>query len=139
MSGSVNKVILIGNMGDDVKLHYFDENSCIGRFPLATNENYTAKDSNERITQTEWHRVVVRNKLAELCEKYLNKGDMIYVEGKLKTRRWDDNGTMRYQTEIRAEAVKFLHLKNNSQMNGKQIEEDKVSNNNNASTNGYPF
>lgn len=108
MSGSVNKVILIGNLGDDVKMHHFDENNCIGRFPIATNESYTRRETNERVTQTEWHQIVTRNKLAELCEKYLSKGDSVYVEGKLRTRKWDDNGTMKYSTEIHASSVQFI-------------------------------
>ena len=114
MSGSLNKVMLIGNLGDDVKIHHFDDSNCIARFPLATNEYYTLKESNERVTQTEWHRVVSRNKLAELCEKYLSKGDSVYVEGKIKTRKWNDNGVDKYQTEIHADAIQFLTTKNSS-------------------------
>lgn len=112
MSGSLNKVMLIGNLGEDVKIHYFDNKSCIARFSLATNETYTVKESNERVTQTEWHRVVTRNKLAELCEKYLSKGDSVFVEGKIKTRKWNDNGIDRYQTEIHADTIQFLNTKN---------------------------
>lgn len=108
MSGSVNKVILIGNLGDDVKMHHFDSNSCIGKFPVATSETFTKKETGEKVTQTEWHQVVTRNKLAELCEKYLSKGASVYIEGKLKTRKWDDNGTMKYVTEINATTVQFL-------------------------------
>ena len=69
MSGSLNKVMLIGNLGDDVKLHHFDGGGCIGRFPIATNENYTNKTTGEKVSNTEWHNVVVRNKAAEICEK----------------------------------------------------------------------
>lgn len=111
MSGSLNKVILIGNLGDDVKMHHFDDQNCIGRFPIATNESYTLRETGERVTQTEWHRIVTRNKLAELCEKYLSKGDMVYVEGKIKTRKWNDNGVDRYQTEIQADSIQFLNTK----------------------------
>lgn len=111
MSGSLNKVILIGNLGDDVKMHHFDDQNCIGRFPIATNESYTLRETGERVTQTEWHRIVTRNKLAELCEKYLSKGDMVYVEGKIKTRKWNDNGADRYQTEIQADSIQFLNTK----------------------------
>ena len=77
MNGTVNKVILIGHLGDDVKMHYFDGGNCIARFPLATNEVYINKQTNEKITSTEWHNLVVRNKAAEICEKYLSKGDKI--------------------------------------------------------------
>ena len=79
MSGSLNKVMLIGNLGDEVKMHHFDGGGCIGRFPIATNENYTNKTTGEKVSNTEWHNVVVRNKAAEVCEKYLSKGDKIYV------------------------------------------------------------
>lgn len=114
MSGSVNKVILVGNVGDDVKLHYFDDKNCIGRFPLATNESYKNKDNGERIFNTEWHKIVVRNKQAEVCEKYLSKGDQVYIEGKIRNRKWNDNGTDKYQTEIHAESIQFLNKKSDS-------------------------
>ena len=91
MSGTVNKVILIGHLGDDVKIHYFEGGGCVGRFPLATNESYTNKSSGEKVTQTEWHNLIVRNKVAEIFEKYVKKGDKIYIEGRLKTRKWVDN------------------------------------------------
>ena len=70
MSGTLNKVMLIGHLGGEVTMHYFEGGGCIGRFPLATNETYTSKQTNERITNTEWHNIVVRNKGAEICEKY---------------------------------------------------------------------
>lgn len=111
MNGSLNKVMLIGNLGEDVKIHYFDNNHCIARFSMATNESYTIKETNQRVTQTEWHRVVTRNKLAELCEKYLSKGDAVYVEGKIRTRKWNDNGVDKYQTEIHADTIQFLSTK----------------------------
>jgi len=113
MSGSLNKVMLIGNLGDDVKLHHFDGGGCIGRFPIATNENYTNKATGEKVSNTEWHNVVVRNKAAEICEKYLSKGDKIYVEGKIKTRKWQsDDGIQRYSTEIHVNEFNFLSNKN---------------------------
>ncbi|GGH36305.1 single-stranded DNA-binding protein [Mangrovimonas yunxiaonensis] len=115
MSGTLNKVMLIGHLGDDVKMHYFDGGGCIGRFPLATNETYTNKQTNERVTNTEWHNIVVRNKAAEICEKYLSKGDRIYVEGRIKTRKWtDDSGNERYATEIQCTDFTFLTTKNES-------------------------
>jgi single-strand DNA-binding protein len=113
MSGSLNKVMLIGHLGDEVKIHYFDDKNCIGRFPLATNETYTNKQTNEKITNTEWHNIIVRNKAAEICEKYLNKGDRVYVEGRLKTRKWqDEKGNDRYSTEIICNDFTFLTNKN---------------------------
>ena len=118
MSGTLNKVMLIGHLGDEVKMHYFEGGGCIGRFPLATNETYTNKQTNERVTNTEWHNIVVRNKGAEICEKYLSKGDKVYIEGRLKTRKWqDDNGNERYSTEIQCNDFTFLSTKKESQNN----------------------
>jgi len=116
MSGTLNKVMLIGHLGDEVKLHYFEGGGCVGRFPLATNETYTNKQTNERITNTEWHNIVVRNKAAEICEKYLTKGDRVYIEGRLKTRKWqDEKGLDRYSTEIHCSDFTFLTTKGESQ------------------------
>ncbi|WP_026754180.1 single-stranded DNA-binding protein [Sediminibacter sp. Hel_I_10] len=116
MSGTLNKVMLIGHLGDEVKMHYFEGGNCIGRFPIATNETYTSKQTNERVTNTEWHNIVVRNKAAEICEKYLSKGDKVYIEGRLKTRKWqDDKGQERYSTEIQCTDFTFLTTKNDSQ------------------------
>ncbi|MFD1293172.1 single-stranded DNA-binding protein [Lutibacter holmesii] len=112
MAGTVNKVILIGHLGDEVKMHYFEGGNAIGRFPLATNETYTNKQTGEKVTTTEWHNLVVRNKLAEICEKYLSKGDKIYCEGRIKTRQWDgDDGSKRYTSEIQVTEMTFLTTK----------------------------
>ena len=92
MSGTINKVILIGHLGDEVKMNYFEGGNSIGRFPIATNESYTNKQTGEKVTTTEWHSIVVRNKLAEICEKYLSKGDKVYCEGRIKTRNWLQEG-----------------------------------------------
>jgi len=115
MSGTLNKVMLIGHLGDDVKMHYFEGGNCIGRFPLATNETYTNRQTGEKVSNTEWHNIVIRNKAAELCEKYLSKGDKIYVEGRLKTRQWqgEDNQT-KYTTEIHVNDFTFLSNKGES-------------------------
>lgn len=117
MNGTVNKVILIGHLGDEVKMHYFDASNCIGRFPLATNEVYINKSTGEKITSTEWHNVVVRNKAAELCEKYLTKGDKIYIEGRIKSRQWQtEDGTTKYTTEIQVTEFTFLTTKKESDL-----------------------
>ena len=109
MAGTINKVILIGHLGDEVKMHYFEGGNSIGRFPIATNETYTNKQTGEKVTTTEWHNIVVRNKLAEICEKYLSKGDKVYVEGRIKTRQWEgEDGTKRYTTEIHVADMTFL-------------------------------
>ncbi len=115
MNGTLNKVMLIGHTGDDVKMHYFEGGNSLGRFPLATNETYTNKTTNERVTNTEWHNIVVRNKAAEICEKYLKKGDLVYIEGRLKTRKWqDEKGVDRYSTEIHCTDFTFLSPKGES-------------------------
>jgi single-strand DNA-binding protein len=136
MSGTLNKVMLIGHLGDEVKMHYFEGGGCIGRFPLATNETYTSKQTNERVTNTDWHNIVVRNKAAEICEKYLSKGDKVYVEGRLKTRKWqDEGGNERYSTEIQCTDFTFLSTKKESEghahkveSNQKPVSEKQISN-----------
>jgi single-strand DNA-binding protein len=115
MSGTVNKVILIGHLGDEVKMHYFEGGGSIGRFPIATNETYTNKSTGERVTNTDWHNIVVRNKAAEICEKYLSKGDKVYVEGRLKNRQWQgEDGNTRYTTEVHVQEFTFLTTKKES-------------------------
>lgn len=112
MNSTLNKVMLIGHLGDDVKMHYFKTDSCIGKFPLATNETYINKETGEKITSTEWHNIVVRNKAAELCEKYLSKGDKVYIEGRIKSRQWQaEDGSVKYITEIQAIDFTFLTTK----------------------------
>ena len=112
MSGTLNKVMLIGHLGDEVKIHRFEDGGCVGRFPLATNETYMNKQTNERVSNTEWHNIVLRNKAAEICEKYLSKGDKVYIEGRIKTRKWqDDKGNDRYSTEINCTEFTFLSNK----------------------------
>ena len=114
MNGTLNKVMLIGHLGDDVKIHFFEGGGCVGRFPIATNEVYTNKNSGEKVNNTDWHNVVLRNKAAEICEKYLSKGDKIYVEGRLKTRKWQDqDNNDRYTTEINVDEFTFLSTKKN--------------------------
>ena len=115
MAGTLNKVMLIGHTGDEVKMHYFDGGGCIGRFPLATNEDYVNKSTGEKVSNTEWHNIVVRNKAAEICEKYLSKGDKVYIEGRIKTRKWqDDKGMDRYSSEIQCLEFTFLTPKDQS-------------------------
>ena len=130
MSGTLNKVMLIGHLGDVVKMHYFDDKNCVGRFSLATNEAYTNKQTNEKITNTEWHNIVVRNKAAEICEKYLKKGDKVYIEGRLKTRKWqDDKGNDRYSTEIQCVDFTFLTPKSENAVTASEMENKVPSDN----------
>jgi len=128
MSGTLNKIMLIGHLGDEVKMHHFEGGGCIGRFPLATNESYTNKSTGEKISSTEWHNIVVRNKAAELCQKYLSKGDKVYIEGKIKSRKWtDDSGKERYMTEINTDVFTFLNNKNeDKQLNSSENESNEV-------------
>ena len=131
MSGTLNKVMLIGHTGDEVKMHYFEGGGSIGRFPLATNETYTNRTTGERVSNTEWHNIVVRNKGAEICEKYLKKGDKVYIEGRIKTRKWqDDSGNDRYSTEIQCTDFTFLTPKNES--GGGAMPQENSGNNNSA-------
>ncbi|MBB1192179.1 single-stranded DNA-binding protein [Flavobacterium sp. SOK18b] len=118
MNGTLNKVMLIGYLGDAIKMHYFEGGNCIGRFQLATNEVYINKTTNEKITSTEWHNLVVRNKAAELCEKYLSKGDKIYVEGRIKSRQWQaEDGSTKQTMEIQVTEFTFLTTKKESENN----------------------
>ncbi len=109
MAGSLNKVMLIGNLGKDPEIKTFEGGGMLARFPIATSESYTSRKTNERVTQTEWHTIVLRRGLAEVAEKYLHKGDKIFIEGKIKTRSWDDqSGEKRYATEIHADNMTML-------------------------------
>jgi single-strand DNA-binding protein len=110
MSG-VNKVILIGNLGKDPEVRYLEGGTAVARFPLATSESYKNKDG-QRVDQTEWHNIVLWRGLAETAEKYLKKGSMVYIEGKLKTRSWEDKDkNKRYTTEIVADIMTMLGRK----------------------------
>jgi single-strand DNA-binding protein len=102
MAGSVNKVILVGNLGKDPEVRTTQDGSKIVNMTLATSESWTEKGSGERKERTEWHRVVIFNdRIAEVAEKYLKKGAKVYVEGQLQTRKWtDQQGVDRYATEV---------------------------------------
>ena len=108
MAGGVNKVILVGNLGADPDMRYTPSGTGVCELRLATNESWTDK-SGQRQERTEWHRIVVWGKRAEIVSKYLSKGRQVYVEGKLRTRSWEDKeGNKRYTTEIIANDVQFL-------------------------------
>lgn len=144
MAASVNKVILLGHLGDEVKMHYFEGGNAIGRFPIATNEEYTNRSTGEKISNTEWHNLVVRNKLAELCEKFLSKGDRVYVEGRIKTRQWqDDSGNKRYNTEIHVIDIVFLTTKKQINPtvspNSNSIKDQTAANNPKEADDDLPF
>ena len=107
--GSVNKVILVGNLGKDVELRYTPGGAAVATLSMATTEVWNDKSSGQRQEKTEWHRVVLWGKQAESLHEYLLKGRQIYIEGRLQTRQWDDrDGNKRYTTEIRADRVVLL-------------------------------
>ncbi len=106
--GSVNKVILIGHLGDNPELRYTPSGDPVANFRIATNRTWKDRDGNQQ-EKTEWHRIVVWRKLAEICSQYLKKGSHVYIEGRLETRTWEDQtGNKRYTTEILAEQMKML-------------------------------
>ena len=111
----VNKVILVGNLGKDPEVKYLDNGVAVANFSLATTENYKNKEG-EKVSQTEWHNIVLWRGLAEVAEKYLKKGASVYIEGKIKTRKWEDkDGNTRYNTEILADNMTMLGSKSTSE------------------------
>jgi single-strand DNA-binding protein len=105
---SVNKVILIGNLGRDPELRYTKSGQAVANFTLATSDSFTNREGT-REERTEWHRIVAWAKTAELCTKYLSKGRSVYIEGQLRTREWEDkDGHKRQTTEVHAQTVQFL-------------------------------
>ena len=108
----INKVILVGNLGKDPEVRYLEGGTAVANFPIATSENYTDRSSGEKKTITEWHNVVFWRGLAEVAEKYLKKGNQVYIEGKLRTRKWQDkDGHDRYTTEIVGDSMQMLGRK----------------------------
>jgi single-strand DNA-binding protein len=116
MAGSVNKVILIGNLGRDPEVRQTQTGGRIANITLATSENWTNKQSGQREEKTEWHRLVLFNQSAEIAEKYLKKGSKIFAEGKLQTRKWTDKDNQeRYTTEIVVDNFTMLDKKDGSE------------------------
>ena len=108
MAGSVNKVILIGNLGADPEVRTLESGQKVASLSVATNRSYNNRDG-QRVDETEWHRVEFWGRLAEICERYLRKGSTIYLEGRLRTRKWQDkSGQDRYTTEIVGENMTML-------------------------------
>jgi single-strand DNA-binding protein len=107
MSG-VNKVILVGRLGKDPEVRNLENGATVANFTMATSESYKDKTTNERKEITEWHNIVLWRGLADIAAKYLHKGDMIYVEGKLRTRSWEKEGVTRYTTEIVGDNMTML-------------------------------
>ena len=109
MARGVNKVILVGNLGQKPEIRYTQTNTAVATLSIATSESWKDKDSGEQREKTEWHRVVFFGKLAEIAEQYLDKGSQLYVEGKLQTRKWQDkDGNDKYTTEILGNEMNML-------------------------------
>ena len=110
-SKGLNKVMLIGRLGKDPDVKYAQSGLAIVNFTLATNEDWPDKSTGERKERTEWHNIVVFGKLGEICGKYLSKGKQVYIEGRIQTRSWEQEGTTRYKTEIVVNDMRMLDSK----------------------------
>lgn len=130
---SVNKVILVGRLGKDPEVRAFENGSKKANFTLATSEYYRDKEG-KKIEQTEWHNIYCWRKLAEFAEQWLTKGKQVYIEGRLRTRSWEDNGAKRYTTEIEATNITLL----GSKSDGGNDLVTKVNNNNNETPPSEP-
>ena len=118
MNGSVNKVILIGNLGKDPEVRRLENGSVVATFPLATSEIYNDKQTGDRKEITDWHDIVLWRGLAEIAEKYIRKGSKVYIEGKLKKRSWQDKeGNTRYATEVVGDDLTILSRNDQSERN----------------------
>ncbi len=114
MSG-VNKVILVGRLGKDPEVRNLDNGAVVANFSIATSESYKDRTTGEKKEITEWHNIVLWRGLAEIAQKYLHKGDMVYIEGKLRTRSWEKEGVTRYTTEVVADNMTMLSSRGSSQ------------------------
>lgn len=109
MARGINKVILIGNLGNDPEVKYLPSGGAVANFTVATSESWTDKATQQKKEETEWHKIVIYQRLAEIAGEYLRKGSKVYLEGKLKTRKWQDkDGVERYTTEIVANELQML-------------------------------
>ena len=146
MSRGVNKVILVGNLGQKPDMKYTQSNTAVANLSLATSESWKDKDSGDLKTKTEWHRVVYFGKLAEIAEQYLDKGSKVYIEGKLQTRKWQDQaGNDRYTTEVLGQELTMLDSRGDSSVssfennNSTMSEEDVNQDNGEFSEEDIPF
>ncbi len=114
----INKVILVGNVGKDPEVRYLEGGTAVANFSIATSENFKDRNTGEKKSTTEWHNVVLWRGLAEIAEKYVKKGMQVYIEGKLKTRQWQDKeGATRYSTEIVGDNLQMLGRKDDNAQN----------------------
>lgn len=121
MAGTVNKVILIGNLGKDPEVRTLENGVKMVRFPIATSETFTDRTTGERRSITDWHNIVIWRGLALVAEKYLKKGQKVYIEGKLKTRSWkDETGTIKYSTEVVADGMTMLSSRSDNEATSNQ-------------------
>jgi single-strand DNA-binding protein len=124
----VNKVILVGNLGKDPEVRHLEGGAAVANFSLATSESYKDKTSGERKTITEWHNIALWRGLAEVAEKYLKKGDSVYIEGKIRSRQWEDKeGKTRYTTEIVGDNMVMLGGRGGSGSGSQSSEKDVVT------------
>ncbi|MFD0966865.1 single-stranded DNA-binding protein [Seminibacterium arietis] len=115
----VNKVIIVGNLGNDPEIRTMQNGEAVANISVATSENWIDKNTNERREITEWHRIVFYRRQAEICGEYLHKGSKVYVEGRLRTRKWQDqNGQDRYITEIQGDVLQMLDSKSDRNQTG---------------------
>jgi single-strand DNA-binding protein len=131
MTRGLNKVMLIGRLGQDPEMRYTPSGRPLTKFPLAVNRSWTTADGEKKV-ETEWFNIVVWGKLAEICNQYLNKGQQIYIEGRLHTRRWqDDDGSNQSSVEVIAQEMIML--------DGRPDEDESITKDNLPSENEYPF
>lgn len=136
---SYNKVILVGNLGDDPQTNVF-ENGQVTNFTMATSETWKDKNTGEKKELTEWSRIVLRNELSKLAEQYLKKGSKVLIEGKMRTRKWTDgNNIERYTTEIHGTNMTFLSTSQSNNSNESSAVDQYQANKNEAQDNGEPI
>ncbi len=119
----INKVILIGNLGNDPEVRYTPSGTAVANVTIATNESWKDRNTGERQERTEWHRVVFFSRLAEIVEQYLKKGSKVFVEGRLQTRSWEQDGVKRYTTEIIANDMQMLDSRGDAGSGGGSFEQ----------------
>lgn len=125
MANGLNKAILIGNLGKDPELRYTPSNLAIANFNMATSESWRDKETGQKETRTEWHRIVAFGKLAEICGEYLKKGKQVYIEGRIQTRDWEDkDGIKRYTTEVVASHMLMLGVGGEVQIGKNEDDKD---------------
>lgn len=140
---SVNKVILVGNVGQDPEVRYLEGGVAVANFSMATAESYTSSKTGEKVTQTEWHNIVLWRKLAEIAEIHLKKGMQIYIEGRLKSRSYDDKeGIKRYITEVYGDQMQFLGKRREESKDAAESKSEEVKDSKEESSKGddeHPF